>query len=162
MGSYKYCVCFTRKFVWRAAAPPPDVRQTFVEYSEGAAQMGPDQLRRFLAEAQGQADATLADAERIIEVLLQRRRRHHLPALLSRPGISLDDFFHFLFSDDLNPPIRSQVHQDMSLPLSHYYIYTGHNSYLTGNQLSSDSSDIPIIKALQRGVRVIELDMWPN
>ncbi|THU64934.1 hypothetical protein C4D60_Mb01t31720 [Musa balbisiana] len=109
MGSYKYCICFTRKFVWKAAAPPPDVRQTFVEYSEGAAQMLPDQLRRFLAEAQGQADATLADAERIIEVLLLRRRCHHLPAMLSRPGISLDDFFHFLFSDDLNPPIRSQV-----------------------------------------------------
>ncbi|RWV96333.1 hypothetical protein GW17_00040968, partial [Ensete ventricosum] len=103
-----YCICFTRKFVWRAAAPPPDVRQTFVEYSEGAAQMGPDQLRRFLAEAQGQAEATLADAERIIEVL-RRRRCHHLPAMLSRPGITLDDFFHFLFSDDLNPPIRSQV-----------------------------------------------------
>jgi hypothetical protein len=30
------------------------------------------------------------------------------------------------------------------------------------NQLNNDSSDIPIIKALQRGVRVIELDMWPN
>ncbi|XP_061376617.1 phosphoinositide phospholipase C 6-like isoform X3 [Gastrolobium bilobum] len=27
---------------------------------------------------------------------------------------------------------------------------------------SSDSSDVPIIKALQRGVRVIELDLWPN
>ncbi|WOK93736.1 phosphoinositide phospholipase C 2-like [Canna indica] len=38
----------------------------------------------------------------------------------------------------------------------------GHNSYLTGNQLSSDCSDVPIIKALQEGVRVIELDMWPN
>jgi phosphatidylinositol phospholipase C, delta len=58
--------------------------------------------------------------------------------------------------------MSSQVHQDMSAPFSHYFVFTGHNSYLTGNQLNSDSSDIPIIKALQRGVRVIELDMWPN
>ncbi|URE05944.1 phospholipase C [Musa troglodytarum] len=159
MGSYKYCMCFTRKFLWSAAQPPADVREAFAAYAGGAAQMGADQLQRFLAEAQGEAAATLADAERIVELL---RRRHHLPSVLARPGITLDDFFHFLFTGDLNPPVRSQVHQDMKLPLSHYYIYTGHNSYLTGNQLSSDCSDLPIIKALQRGVRVIELDMWPN
>lgn len=50
----------------------------------------------------------------------------------------------------------------MTAPLANYFIYTGHNSYLTGNQLSSDCSDVPIIKALLRGVRVIELDLWPN
>lgn len=55
-----------------------------------------------------------------------------------------------------------QVHHDMTAPLSNYFIYTGHNSYLTGNQLSSDCSEVPIIKALQRGVRVIELDLWPG
>lgn len=50
----------------------------------------------------------------------------------------------------------------MNAPLAHYYLYTGHNSYLTGNQLSSDSSGEPIRKALIKGVRVIELDLWPN
>jgi phosphatidylinositol phospholipase C, delta len=50
----------------------------------------------------------------------------------------------------------------MTAPLQQYFIYTGHNSYLTGNQLSSDSSEVPIIRALERGVRAIELDLWPN
>ena len=65
-----------------------------------------------------------------------------------------------LFWNDLLLPFW--VQHDMNAPLPHYFIYTGHNSYLTGNQLSSDSSDAPIIEALQRGVRVIELDLWPN
>jgi phosphatidylinositol phospholipase C delta len=50
----------------------------------------------------------------------------------------------------------------MNAPLAHYFLFTGHNSYLTGNQVSSDSSVEPIIDALRRGVRVIELDLWPN
>ncbi|KAK0603865.1 hypothetical protein LWI29_009546 [Acer saccharum] len=80
-----------------------------------------------------------------------------------RKNLTFDDFHHYLFSPELNPPIgNQQVVQDMTSPLSHYFIYTGHNSYLTGNQLSSHSSDIPIIKSLKKGVRAIELDLWPN
>ncbi len=50
----------------------------------------------------------------------------------------------------------------MTEPLAHYFIYTGHNSYLTGNQLNSKCSVEPIIAALKQGVRAIELDLWPN
>ncbi|KAM0948139.1 putative phosphoinositide phospholipase C [Dioscorea sansibarensis] len=161
MGSYKCCLCFTRKFRWNEAQPPEDVKAAFTACAEGARQVGPEQLRRFLVEWQKETDATAADAERIVEQVRQLRQRHLL-GRVARPLLNLEDFHHFLFSDELNPPIRSQIHQDMKAPLSHYYIYTGHNSYLTGNQLSSDCSDVPIIKALQRGVRVIELDIWPN
>ncbi|XP_020579605.1 phosphoinositide phospholipase C 2-like isoform X2 [Phalaenopsis equestris] len=160
MGSYKCCFCFTRRFLWRAVEPPADVREAFAFYAEGGAVMSPEQLRRFLADRQGEA-VTAAEAELIVERIREMRHRHS-PVKFSRSLLSVDDFFHFLFSGDLNPAIRSQVHHDMTAPLSHYYIYTSHNSYLKGNQLSSDSSDVPIVKALQRGVRVIELDMWPN
>lgn len=50
----------------------------------------------------------------------------------------------------------------MKAPLSHYFVYTGHNSYLTGNQVNSRSSVEPILQALRKGVKVIELDLWPN
>ncbi|KAJ6844608.1 phosphoinositide phospholipase C 4-like [Iris pallida] len=160
MGSYK-CLFFTRKYRWSEAEPAPDVRSAFEEFAGEGSHMDAVQLRRFLAERQAERSATPADAERIVEEVRRQHHRHYL-AKVAKPLLSLEDFHHFLFSDKLNPPIASQVHQDMTAPLSHYYIYTGHNSYLTGNQLSSDCSEVPIIKALQRGIRVIELDMWPN
>ncbi|XP_062215940.1 phosphoinositide phospholipase C 4-like isoform X2 [Phragmites australis] len=157
MGSYKCCIFFTRRFALGDASTPEDVRALFSRCAAGSPYMGADDLRRYLA-ATGGADGE--DAEQIVDRVLQDRSR---TPRFGRPALTVDDFRHFLFSEDLNPPIQhSQVHQDMNAPLSHYFIYTGHNSYLTGNQLSSDCSDVPIIKALQIGVRVIELDIWPN
>lgn len=168
MGTtYKCCLIFKRRFHSRDAAPPDDVRALFNLHSGGGPHMGADGLRRYLraaeeAEDGGEADRLL-DQIRLQQQQQQQGRAARLPRLARPPLLALDDFHRYLFSHDLNPPTRPpRVHHDMSRPLSHYFVYTGHNSYLTGNQLSSDCSDVPIVKALQRGVRVIELDMWPN
>ncbi|XWS56728.1 hypothetical protein CRYUN_Cryun09bG0110300 [Craigia yunnanensis] len=162
-GSYNYKMFnfFNRKFKINEVEPPADVKKAFAGFTDGAIYMTAEQLKCFLVVHQGEVDSTLEDAERIIEQVVNRR--HHVTKFaISRHSLNLDDFFHFLFFDDLNGPIKTQVHHDMTAPLSHYFIFTGHNSYLTGNQLSSDCSEVPIIKALQRGVRAIELDLWPS
>ena len=175
-GSYNYKMfkCFNRKFKINEVQPTDDVRDAFCQFAVGgggggdgdssdgdasSGVMGAEQLCSFLDDHQGDSGITVAEAQRLIDEVI--RRRHHVTRF-TRHGLDLDDFFNFLFYDDLNPPITPHVHQDMAAPLSHYFIYTGHNSYLTGNQLSSDCSEVPVIKALQRGVRVIELDLWPN
>ncbi|EPS71356.1 hypothetical protein M569_03403 [Genlisea aurea] len=160
MGSYNYYKmfgCFNRKFKISESEPPPDVREAFWRFTEGDSEMTPDQLLKFMVHHQREESCTAADVESIMNHVLHRR--YHSD---TRRNFTLEDFFYFLFQDDLNGPIFPKVHHDMTAPLHHYYIYTGHNSYLTGNQLSSDCSETPIVKALENGVRGIELDLWPN
>ncbi|CAH1424962.1 unnamed protein product [Lactuca virosa] len=151
--SYKVCFCFRRRFRLAATEAPPTIKALFEQYSENGI-MNADHLQRFLVEVQKQEKATVEDAQVIM---------HSTSDIFHRKGFNLETFFKYLFGDS-NPAFdpHPTVHQDMNAPLSHYYIFTGHNSYLTGNQLNSDCSDVPIIKALERGVRVIELDIWPN
>ncbi|KAJ3680874.1 hypothetical protein LUZ60_015363 [Juncus effusus] len=169
------CFCFTRKFKNGEIQPVEDVRAAFEAYADGVGSgggstMSSEGFRRFLMDQQGEKGISLAEAGKLMDRVHAEKEvggaTKHLIGRIVKASSSvfftIDDFYHFLFLDDVNPPINQAVHQDMSAPLSHYYIFTGHNSYLTGNQLSSDSSDKPIIKALLRGVRVIELDMWPN
>ncbi|CAI0540687.1 unnamed protein product, partial [Linum tenue] len=96
MGNYRMCGCFVRKFSVIESGPPPDIADAFRKYTGGAPVMFPDQLRLFLAEHQGADDGT---AGKIFAAILQKR--HHL---FSRHSLTLDDFYRYLFSPDLNPP----------------------------------------------------------
>ncbi|XP_044509248.1 phosphoinositide phospholipase C 2-like [Mangifera indica] len=156
--TYRVCFCCRRRFHVSVSEAPEEIKSLFDQYSESGI-MTVDHLRRFLIEVQQEANVTREDAQAIFDGL---REFKHL-TIHHRRGLNLEAFFKYLFGD-ANPPLSPSigVHHDMTAPLSHYFIYTGHNSYLTGNQLNSDCSDGPIIQALQRGVRVIELDIWPN
>ncbi|GJN36188.1 hypothetical protein PR202_gb25028 [Eleusine coracana subsp. coracana] len=158
MTTYRVC-CFLRRFRAASSEPSEAVADVFQAYAGGGV-LGEEALRRFLREVQG-LDAAAAEEEAREVMAFAAEQR-----LLKKGGgggITAEGFHRWLCSDAnaaLDP--RRGVYQEMSLPLSHYFIYTGHNSYLTGNQLSSGCSEAPIVKALHDGVRVIELDLWPN
>ena len=60
------------------------------------------------------------------------------PELINRKSIGKEGFTRYLMSDENSPVFldRLDVYQDMDQPLSHYYINSSHNTYLSGNDLT--------------------------
>ncbi|XP_067845542.1 1-phosphatidylinositol 4,5-bisphosphate phosphodiesterase beta-4 isoform X3 [Heptranchias perlo] len=82
--------------------------------------------------------------------------------LRKQADMSCDGFCRYLMSDE-NAPVfldRLELYQEMDQPLSHYFISSSHNTYLTGRQFGGKSSVEMYRQVLLSGCRCIELDCW--
>ncbi|XP_077138749.1 1-phosphatidylinositol 4,5-bisphosphate phosphodiesterase beta-1 [Ranitomeya variabilis] len=83
-------------------------------------------------------------------------------SLASKGQISVEGFMGYLSGEEngVVPPEKLDLNEDMSQPLSHYFINSSHNTYLTAGQLAGNSSVEMYRQVLLAGCRCVELDCW--
>lgn len=76
-------------------------------------------------------------------------------------GWDSDSLNQFLLSK-YSKPTMDGMHEESyySMPLNEYFISSSHNTYLTGRQIVDESSTEGYTKALQKGCRCVEIDIW--
>lgn len=105
--------CFNRNisFSEQEQLPPSDVKEVFSEFANGGSALSADQLQQFLVEHQSETNCTEDDSNRIVQNAIQSRKSGDAGDGISGTGegLTLEEFFHFLFYDEFNGPIKSQV-----------------------------------------------------
>lgn len=132
----------------------PELDAVFHCYSSNGCVLSTMDLRNFLKD-QGE-DSSLVHAQSLISTyeLNEWAKKNHY--------MTPNGFTMYMLSRENNVfnPDHTRVYQDMTQPMAHYFISSSHNTYLTKDQLTGDSSTEPYIRALNHGCRCVELDCW--
>uniref|UniRef100_A0ABM0LY19 Phosphoinositide phospholipase C n=1 Tax=Saccoglossus kowalevskii TaxID=10224 RepID=A0ABM0LY19_SACKO len=114
------------------------------------------ELKMFMTEEQKKTDIEDEWVEKVIETY------EPSPDLREAMLLSPEGFKLFLLGKEsmLMNPYHTRIYQDMTKPLSHYFIASSHNTYLLEDQLRGPSSTEAYVRALRLGCRCVELDCW--
>ncbi|MEJ1272032.1 phospholipase C delta 4 [Cricetulus griseus] len=141
---------------YKALTKRTEIEQLFENFSSDGQKLTLLEFVDFLREEQKEKDNAPDLALEFID-LYEPSENGRLLHVLSKDG-----FLRYLCSKDGNifNPNCLPVYQDMTRPLNHYYINSSHNTYLLRNQFCGQSSVEGYIRALKRGCRCVEVDVW--
>ncbi|XP_051578768.1 1-phosphatidylinositol 4,5-bisphosphate phosphodiesterase beta-2-like [Myxocyprinus asiaticus] len=144
--------------------PRPEISEIFTSFTKGKGFMTKETLAKFLNEKQRDS--------RLNEELFPLVRPEQMKNLIekyepsssnaSRGQISPDGLLFYLMGSEtsvVNLDKLAQSH-DMTQPLTHYFVKSSHNTYLTAGQLTGVSSPEMYRQCLLAGCRCLELDCW--
>lgn len=120
-------------------------------------------LEKFLHEKQGQLEATLEDVRKLFRKIHGIEISHSSSSHNDVTRINKDQFEAYLLAienDAFRPDKERLDVNSMNKPLSEYFINSSHNTYLIGDQYTSQSRVEMYSNALYRGCRCLELDIW--
>ncbi|XP_065192688.1 1-phosphatidylinositol 4,5-bisphosphate phosphodiesterase delta-4-like [Sycon ciliatum] len=114
-----------------------------------------EQLLAFLQTEQKMDDVTVEECQSIIQ------EYEPTPMGKAENHFTVDGFTRYLRSSHCDVFNRNHVpvNQDMTHPLCQYFISASHNTYLTQAQ-NGPCEAMGITRALHRGCRLIDLDVW--
>lgn len=129
-----------------------------MQYSKNGQTVTLKELQKFLTDVQNDQSA---HDEKAVANLIREYVQDPIRDV-QEPYLKIQEFIDYLFSrqNEIWNKECDTVYQDMNRPLSHYWISSSHNTYLTGDQFSSESSVEAYARALRMGCRCIELDCW--
>ncbi|XP_078539640.1 1-phosphatidylinositol 4,5-bisphosphate phosphodiesterase delta-4 [Lissotriton helveticus] len=145
---------------YHALTQRDDILRIFKEYSKDGKKLTLLEFVDFLKHEQLEQDEV---QEHAIDLVARYEPSENAKKLRA---MSADGFLAYLHSRQGN--IFNQEHrklyQDMTQPLCHYFISSSHNTYLIEDQLRGLSTIEGYIRALKKGCRCVELDIWdgPN
>ncbi|XP_038678314.1 1-phosphatidylinositol 4,5-bisphosphate phosphodiesterase eta-2a isoform X4 [Scyliorhinus canicula] len=133
-----------------------DLYLLMLMYSNHKDQLDTDDLKRFLEVEQKMKGVMKEHCLEIVdkfEPCLENQKQGVL---------GIDGFTNYMRSPagDIFNPEHYKVNQDMTQPMSDYYIASSHNTYLMGDQLMSQSRVDMYAWVLQTGCRCVEVDCW--
>jgi len=140
----------------------PDIESIFNKHSRDGQIIRPHELLNFLKHTQHEAGITMDVSKQLIiryEGADSDNDDYDDDCVMSLRG-----FTNMLLSYDWGSPFcredSQEVHMDMSRPLSHYFIASSHNTYLSAGQLIGESNISNYQRAIEQGCRCVELDCW--